>query len=141
MSINPCVLVRFRPRGGRGLLHSGRLQIPRPLGRGGRGKLIGSQFYYSFGIAYYTIASVLYFPPPGHSENANASRICVDREPDPIGTPGSKPLIHADPEPHPDPGIQVAYPYRGRERIEDLRPSRPGPPPDLGIHERPSSRR
>ena len=33
----------------------------------------------------------------------------------------------------PDPGIQAAYPCRGRERIEDLRPSRPGPPPDLGI--------
>ena len=40
----------------------------------------------------------------------------------------------------PDPGIQAAYPCRGRERIEDLCPSRPGPPPDLGIHERPSSR-
>ena len=36
----------------------------------------------------------------------------------------------------PDPGIQAAYPCRGRERIEDLRPSRPGHPPDLGIHER-----
>ena len=49
-------------------------------------------------------------------------------------------LRPARPGPPPDPGIQAAYPYRGRERIEGLRPSRTGPPPDLGIHERPSSR-